>query len=335
VSEIRSLHHFSFGSPHYLFALLLVPLFLAFAAVVRRRRSRYTVAFTNLDMLADIGPRRRGRWLRRAPLIALALALATCAAALSRPHVQLVASNRAATIVLLADVSGSMEATDVRPARIYAAVNAMHTFVEGLPKNDKVALMAFSDNIQALDAPTTNRDAIYSGLDVLSPEGGTALGAGVEAAVKLVVSSLGTAGVHHVPGQYLPAAIVLESDGTQDRGKVTPSAAAELARATGVRIYGVALGTRHGYITEGSGLLTRSIRVVPDPGTVALLARESGGQSFNATNADSLDTIYRHLGTSIGRRPELTEITSWFEVTAGVLLILGIGGARARGGALP
>ncbi len=335
MSEIQSLHHFSFASPHYLFALLVVPLFLLFAAFVRRRRSRYTVSFTNLEMLAEISSRRRARWLRRAPLLALALALATCAAAFARPHVQLVGSNRAATIVLLADVSGSMEATDVRPERIYAAVNAMHTFVEGLPKNDKVGLVAFSDNIQALDAPTTNRSAIYSGLDVLSPEGGTALGAGVEAAVKLVVSSLGAAGVHHVPGKYLPAAIVLESDGTQDRGNVTPSEAAELAKATGVRIYGVALGTRHGYITEGAGLLTRSIRVVPDPGTVALLARESGGRSFNATNADSLDTIYRRLGTSIGRRPELTEITPWFEVAAAILLIFGIGGARARGGALP
>ena len=67
VSEIWGLHHFGFGSPHYLFALLLVPLFVAFAAVVRRRRSRYTGAFTNLDLLADIGPRRRGRWLRRRP----------------------------------------------------------------------------------------------------------------------------------------------------------------------------------------------------------------------------------------------------------------------------
>jgi Ca-activated chloride channel homolog len=330
-----SLHHFSFAAPAYLVALILVPLLLVFAAVVRRRRATYTVAFTNLEMLAGVTAARRGRWRRYLPLALLALALAAAVLAVARPTVQSVASDRSATVVLLADVSGSMQATDVHPARIYAAVTAMHELVDRLPASDKVGLITFSDKVDVLHRPTVDHAAVHSSLDVLSPEGGTALGDGVEAAVKMVVSTLAASGVYHRFGQYLPAAVVLESDGAQDRGLVTPFSAAQFAKAAGVRIYGVALGTRHGYVTQGSGLLTRSIRVLPSPGTVALLARESGGLAFNATNAESLDTIYRNLGSSIGRRNAQTEITSWFELAAAVLLVAAIGAARARGAALP
>jgi Ca-activated chloride channel family protein len=211
----------------------------------------------------------------------------------------------------------------------------MHELVDRLPASDKVGLITFSDKVDVLHRPTVDHAAIHSSLDVLSPEGGTALGDGVEAAVKMVVSTLAASGVYHRFGQFLPAAIVLESDGAQDRGLVTPFSAAQFAKAAGVRIYGVALGTRHGYVTQGSGLLTRSIRVLPSPGTVALLARESGGLAFSATNADTLDTIYRNLGSSIGRRNAQTEIASWFELAAAILLVAAIGAARARGAALP
>ena len=337
MSRALSLHHFSFAAPAYLVALLLVPLLLVFAAVVRRRRATYTVAFTNLEMLAGVTrDTPRAPAARRLPLALLALALATCGCSRSRAR-RCSPSHpiRSATVVLLADVSGSMQATDVHPARIYAAVTAMHELVDRLPASDKVGLITFSDKVDVLHRPTVDHAAIHSSLDVLSPEGGTALGDGVEAAVKMVVSTLAASGVYHRFGQYLPAAVVLESDGAQDRGLVTPFSAAQFAKAAGVRIYGVALGTRHGYVTQGTGLLTRSIRVLPSPGTVALLARESGGLAFNATNAESLDTIYRNLGSSIGRRNAQTEITSWFELAAAVLLVAAIGAARARGAALP
>jgi Ca-activated chloride channel family protein len=332
-----SLHHFSFGAPHDLFALLVVPLLFVYTAAVRRRRSRFSVAFTNLDVLADVSAKRhaRSRWWLRLPLILFALALTTAAAALAQPRIQLTASDRSATIILLADVSQSMEAVDISPSRLDAAVAAMHQLVDELPASDKVGLVTFSDRVEVIAPPTPNHTAIDSGLDVLTPQGGTALGAGIEAAVKIVVSTLAASGVYHTAGEYLPAAIVLESDGAQDRGTISPFAAGELAKAAGVRIYGIALGKPYAYITEGTGYYVLKIPVPPDPGTVGLLARLSGGQAFSATTATSLDTIYRKLGLTIGRRPQLTAITSWFALAAAILLVSAVGAARARGGALP
>lgn len=237
--------------------------------------------------------------------------------------------------MLLVDVSQSMEASDVLPTRLAAAQTAMRQFVGELPASDKVGLVTFSDKVDVLDVPTTDHAAVDSGIDVLAPQGGTALGNGVAAAVRLLVSTLSAAGVHHTAGTLLPAAIVLESDGAQNRGFFNAFSAGQLARAAGIPIYGVALGKPNGYVNDGTGYFALKIPVPPDPGTVGLLARMTGGAAFAATNAASLDATYRELGLSIGRRPQLTAITSWFEIAAAMLLAAGVGIARVRGAALP
>jgi Ca-activated chloride channel family protein len=328
-------HHFGFSSPYYLLVLLIVPLLLAFAWLIRRRRVRYTLLFTNVSALAGTRPSRRRRLRRLVPPVLIALALAATAAALARPHVELSQSGGGATIVLLADVSGSMQATDVKPARIYAAIQAMRQFVDALPTYDSVGLMTFSDRVKILAAPTTDHDAVRNALDVLSPEGGTALGAGVAGAVRVALASLARQGVPRTAGGYAPAAIVLESDGAQDRGNVTPLAAARLAKSAGIRIYGVAVGTPGGRIVQGTGLLREVIRVPPSPGTVRMLAQQTGGEAFTAADADRLNSIYRQLGSTVGRHTQRTDITSWFEAAAAVLLVCGVGAARLWGGALP
>jgi Ca-activated chloride channel family protein len=334
--------HFAFSSPAYLGVLVVVPLLFLFALLIRRRRARYGVAFTNVDIITRLVARHPAHWWRRLPLLLIALALATATAALARPQVELTASHRTATVILLVDISGSMQASDVQQAsvhlgetRLNAAQTAMHDFLQQVPKNDKVGLVSFSDRVQVLSPPTTNRGVVDSGISVLKPQGGTALGTGVATAVRQIVSSLAKDGVTHTVGKYAPAAIVLESDGAQNRGKITPFAAAELARAAGIRIYAVALGRRDGYVLEGTGFFALRIPVPPDPGVTGLLARTTGGKAYRATTGPAIDRIYRHLGSTIGSEPQKTEITSWFEAAAAVFFVCGLGAARARGGALP
>jgi Ca-activated chloride channel family protein len=257
------------------------------------------------------------------------------AAALAQPRVETVASDRTALIVLLADVSQSMEASDIYPTRLDATIAGFHDLISELPATDQVALVTFSDKVDVVARPTTDRAVINSAVDLMSPEGGTALSEGVETAVRLIVTTLAANRVYHLGHEYLPAAIVLESDGAQDRGTVTPIAAAELAKAAGIRIYGVALGQHFAYITEGKGYFVERIPVPPDPATVDLVTSISGGEGFSATSASSLDRICRTLGLSIGRHPQWSEISSWLDIAAATLLALGIGVARARGGVLP
>ena len=323
-----------FASPWLLLALLAVPATVAFALAVDRRRSRYGVVFTNLDVLGDVVARRRS-WRRWVPLTALVLALGCAATAVARPTAMLTSTTRGGTIVFLVDVSGSMRATDVEPTRLDAAVNAIRALVERLPRRFKVGLVAFSTEPEVLVRPTLDRGYLDESLAYLTPETGTALGDGLAAAVKLTVSSLGADGVRHTPHRYLPAAIVLESDGQQNSGRLQPVEAARLARAAGVRVEGVALGTAGGSLTyRFDGYTTRS-PVPPDPATVRLISRVTGGRAYAAASAGRLVDVYRTLGSSIGRTRSRHEIGSWLAGAAAALLLASLIGGRLAEGRLP
>jgi Ca-activated chloride channel homolog len=324
----------SFASPYLLLTLLIVPVTLIFFLIVQRRRARYQIAFTNLDLLATVVETRRSvkRWI---PLVLLLLALATAATAVARPRAHLNTTEENATIVLVVDVSGSMRANDVKPSRLDAAVTAMRTFLQKVPKKYNVGLVAFSSTSEILQAPTKDRDALNRALGYLAPEAGTALGDGLVMGAKLVVDTLAKDGVQHEPGHFLPGAVVLESDGAQNRGVATPQKAAQYAKFYGVRIYSVALGTPNGRVCFGFGLYQQCVTVPPDPATVQQVSRITGGKSFSAQNADQIVNVYRDLGSSLGRKVENREITSWFAAAAAVLLLGAVGLSRLWSASLP
>jgi Ca-activated chloride channel family protein len=324
----------SFTSPWYLFALIVVPAALVFAIVVDRRRARYPVSFTNLELLAGLVEERRS-WRRWVPLALLLLALACAATAVARPKARLSVAQNNGTVIFLVDVSGSMRANDVEPDRLDAAVASMSAFLDQLPPKFKVGLVAFSSEPEVLARPTRDRQLIRETLGYLTPEAGTALGDGLSSAVKLAVSSLAQQGVHRQPGHYLPAVIVLESDGAQNRGQIQPAQAARQAKAAGVRVYGVALGTPNGVVSFGFGLYVNSIPVPPDPATVHQIANITGGKAYSARTAERLADVYKSLGDSIGHTNEFREVTSWFAVAAAALLFASLGAGRLVEGRIP
>ena len=317
----------TFASPLVLLSLLAIPALLLLAYAVNRRRARYPVAFTNLELLAELAPKRHGMWKRVIPLALLILALALAAGALAQPRVNLARPDQNATIMLLVDVSGSMRANDVEPTRLDAAVSAMRTFLDRLPSRFKVGLVAFSSEPEPLVAPTSNRDVLRQSIALLEPEAGTAVGDGIGVAVNMLRSSLRQAGYVRKPGQPVPAAIVLLSDGAQNRGILQPLQAAHMAKTAGIRVYPVSLGTPRGKVTFGFGAFMNSVPVPPDPYTMSQIAAVTGGKSYTAQTASSVVQVYKTLGSSIGRTHKRVEITSWFAIAAAGLLAAAIGAA--------
>ena len=325
----------TFVSPLFLLALLVVPAVIALAIAVDRRKARYPVSFTNLEVLAAVTPERHRAWRRFVPLLLLLLALVFAAGALARPRVRLSEPDQNATVVLLVDVSGSMRSNDVEPTRLDAAVAAMRTFLDKLPKQFKVGLVAFSSDPEPLVAPTSNRNTIEESINLLEPEAGTALGDGIVSALKMLQTSLRADGYVRRPGKLEPGVIVLLSDGAQNRGTFQPLQAAHIAKVNGVRIYPVSLGTPTGKVTFGFGAFTNSVAVPPDPATMAQIAQATGGKSYTAQTASSVVQIYRTLGSSIGRTTKRVEITSWFTIAAAGLLLASFAAARAFEGRIP
>ena len=146
----------TFASPELLLVLLLVPIFLALYLLVQRRRAKYVVRFTNVDLLTNLVP-KAPRWRRHVPTAFYLAAIAALAIALAKPSAVLNVPREEATVMLAMDVSRSMIATDVSPTRLDAAKQAAETFVKQLPAGFRVGLVAFSTDARLVVAPTTDR----------------------------------------------------------------------------------------------------------------------------------------------------------------------------------
>jgi Ca-activated chloride channel family protein len=327
----------SFESPALLVGLLLVPLALLGYLALERRSSRYGVRFTNLDVLASVVEERRP-WGRHLPAALLLAAVAALLIALARPTVTVAAPQERATVVLLVDVSGSMRAEDVAPTRLEAARAAMHTFLDKVPKEIRVAVVAFSDGPEVVVPPTADRNLARAGIDLLAPGFGTALGDGLARAAELAAGvgeegALGKAPVD-ADGKSL-AAVLLLSDGKQTRGELTPDEGAAKAKEARVPVYAIALGTDTGTIEVFRFGQTQTVSVPPDRETLRQVAAETGGEYFDAPDAERLTAVYQRLGSRVGRAREEREVSVAF-VAAGALLALGaIGIATLRAPRLP
>ena len=98
----------------------------------------------------------------------------------------------------------------------------------------------------------------------------------------------------------------------------------DLAKAAGIPVYTVALGTPNGTLTfdGGNGPFSgRRVPVPPDPQTLEAIAVRTGGQFFAAQSAKSLQSAYSKLGSHLGRKPGRSEITYGFLAAAAMLLV--------------
>ena len=114
----------SFREPLLLALLALLPLAVAAYVAAQRRRRRFAVRYTNLDLLAGVA---RASWIRHVPAALALLALAALLIAIARPERTVAAQRREAVVIMVTDTSGSMLAKDVRPDRLTAAREAALT----------------------------------------------------------------------------------------------------------------------------------------------------------------------------------------------------------------
>jgi len=347
----------TFAQPFMLIALLGVPLAVLGYLYVQRRRSRYVVRFTNVDLLANLVPKAPA-WRRHVPPALYVAAMAALVIALARPSAMVAVPREDATIILAMDTSGSMMATDVAPSRLASAKEAAATFVDQLPPTFQVGLVTFSTAAQVAVRPTTDRAEIHAALDSLVADGGTALGDAIGTSTDLAREVIDTAaaaggstGTSPAPsadpnasgapstwpapsaspsaapstkdGERPLVATVLLSDGSNSTGNLEPDAAAREAASIGMPVYTIALGTADGVVTVQDEFgMPHTVEVPPDTDTLAAIAETTGARSFQAPTAGDLQQIYESLGSRVGTREEPQEVTQWF-AAAGLALMVG------------
>ncbi len=293
-----------FESPLALLALLIVPGALAGHVLLQRRRMRYAVRFTNLEVLEGVVV-RTSPWRSRLTVLLFVTALAVLCVAVARPTVTTVDARKGSTVVLVVDTSRSMEATDLAPTRLGAAKAAVDRFLDRVPQSVRVGLISFSDEPEVLVPPTTDHRRVRDGVDLLTIGGGTAIGDSLALAVKV-----GRSAGRVVPTARPTSAIVLVSDGSQTRGALTSLGGARRARSANVPVYTIALGTDNATVELRTIDERKQISIAPpDRDTLAQIATTTRGGYFDAPTAGRLETIYGNLGAavaSVHRRHELT-----------------------------
>ena len=306
----------SFTWPLVLTGLAAFPVLVALYIDYDRRRIASQSEFGNPDLLPNMIDRAPGR-LRHLPLVLLLLALAAMIVGVARPHATVNVAREEATVILAMDVSRSMKATDIEPTRLDAARVAAKAFLAEVPEKFRVGVVSFATRAAVGVPPTEDRTLVEAALDSLKPGEGTAIGDAVALSVQLGQSMEQSEDV-------VPRAVLLISDGARDGGRVEPDAAAAEAKKRGVPVYTVLVGTPNGVVEETlTGGFRRIIRVPPSPDTLEKLAAATGGEFFTAVDMEQLRQVYEDLGSRLGEREQLREITDAFAAGSVALLLLG------------
>lgn len=273
--------------------LALLPL----ALLPFRRRRRPALTCSSLTPLA--GCRRSWRtqlhrlqpWLAAATLLLLLFALA---GPVRQEHTRQTV-REGIDLILALDISASMRAQDIPPDRMQVARRTAADFLRWR-SDDRVGVILFSGVPYLLSPPTHEREPLIARLltaEADRPGSGTAIGDALAAALGRLRDS---------PSRS--RAVVLLTDGTSNRGRVTPNAAARAAAALGVRVYTIGFGSEQGgTIPMGTGNEPlrqadgSELRVELEEEPLREIARLTGGRYFRSGSESSLAEVYRQIDT--------------------------------------
>jgi len=302
----------SFEWPILLYGLAFVPIMAGLYVLAQRRRRAYAVRFTNLPLLREVAPRRPG-YRRHLPPLFFLLGFAALLVSLARPSAVIAVPRDQSSVMLVLDVSGSMSADDLKPDRITAARQAARAFVEALPDDTQVGLVSFSSSASVRAPLGRDRDAVLRAIDALRPDGGTAIGEGLDLALDQIARlPAGPDGVRP------PGMVVLLSDGENSIGR-EPAEVAARASQGGIRVHTVGLGQR-----GAAPVIGRNQTVRLDETTLRAVADATGGSYSYAAETGQLERIYADLGSQMTWVEERTEVTSLASALA--TLLMGAGG---------
>jgi Ca-activated chloride channel family protein len=319
--------------PGFLYVLGLIPILIITYIWILRRRKPFAVRYSSLSLVRAALPQQT--WRRHVPFALFLLAMSSLIMAVGRPvsTMQVPASN--ATIILAIDVSRSMCSTDILPSRLEAAKDAALQFVQNQDGNTQIGIVAFAGFAVLIQPPTSDQELLETAIKNLSTARRTAIGEGILMSLDTIAEiddsiTSPYSGIEQIPvtgGEYIPAIIVLLTDGVSTSG-TDPLTAAQLSADRGVRVYTIGFGTDHntsipncgfgggGQFDSGGGRFRREI----DEETLMQVADMTGGSYHLAVSASELQDVFQNLPTQLMTVTETTEVSVMF-VMAGALLI--------------
>lgn len=232
-------------------------------------------------------------YLRLIPTGFFFLALVMIVIALGRPqrsNERVEQFTEGIDIVLVMDISESMDLQDFTPNRLEAAKSTAVDFINGR-FGDRIGMVVFAGEAYSL-APLTNDYQLLTDLigDIsfnMMEAKGTAIGSAIASATNRMKESESASKV-----------LILLSDGESNAGNVDPLFAAELASALDIKIYTIAVG-KDGMVPYGTDFFGRPQMVESylDETTLREIAKIGNGEFFRASDGGTLNSIFERIDT--------------------------------------
>lgn len=285
------MENITFNNPNLLYLLLLLLPMIGWY-IWKQRDMDTSIRLSTLNGFAK-APRTYKWYLRHVPFVLRTLAMAILIVALARPQSTDHWSNTTTEgidIVVALDISSSMLAEDFKPNRLEAAKEDAIRFISGRP-NDRVGLVVFAGE-SFTQCPLTTDHAVLINLinDVKSGmiEDGTALGVGLANSVSRLKESSAKSKV-----------VILMTDGINNCGEIPPLTAADIAKAMGVRVYTIGVGTQgqapYPFVDQFGNKHYQKVDVEIDEEVLSQIATQTDGRYFRATSNKRLQEVYEQI----------------------------------------
>ncbi len=280
-----------------------------------------SVRFPTLALLQQLAGSSR-RWPFHVPVALRALAFLLLVFALARPQLGNKSSeilSEGVDIMLAIDTSGTMEALDFiaggkRVSRLEAVKKVVKEFVKSR-KNDRIGMVVFGTHAFLQCPITLDHGALLSFLDKANVGMAgeyTAIGSAI---------AFSSSRLKDLPAKQ--KVVILLTDGINNRGKISPETAADIARTLGIKVYTIGVGTKDKAPFRVNTILGEQLRFeyVPlDEGTLKMVAEKTGAEYFRATDTEALDRIYKQIDKMEKTEVTVKEYTEYFELYPWLLL---------------
>ncbi len=312
-----------FANAEYLFLLLLLIPYIVWY-IMKRKKNEATLQISDARVYAHT-PKSFRNYLLHAPFVLRIIALILIVIILARPQTTNSWQNseiEGIDIMLAVDVSTSMLAEDLKPNRLEAAKDVAAEFINGRP-NDNIGITLFAGE-SFTQCPLTVDHAVL--LNMVKNvrcglvEDGTAIGMGIANAVSRLKDSKAKSKV-----------IILLTDGTNNKGDISPLTGAEIAKSFGIRIYTIGVGTNgtapYPYPVAGT-VQYINMPVEIDENTLTQIAATTDGNYFRATSTSKLKEVYHEIDKlektklNVKEYSKRKEEYQWFAVMAFLCILL-------------
>ena len=191
-------------------------------------------------------------------------------------------------IMLVVDISESMQIEDFSPNRLESAKSVAKKFIDGRFQ-DRIGLVVFSGESYSRCPLTSDYTLLKKYIDEINFDlistRGTAIGSAIAIATNRMRESKSKTKI-----------LILLSDGDNTAGNIDPKTAAEIAKAYEIKIYSIAIG-KNGKVPFGKDYFGRPRYVENslDEKNLRDIAKTTEGKFYRASNNTSLENIFSEI----------------------------------------